>query len=107
MNEALPVKKYKVIVNDNYHYMDNEYQYEYGSFATADEAIEAAKKIVDEYLLSDFTPGISAAMLYKRYQMFGEDPFIIAEPKENISFSAWDYAKKSCEDMCSSSRKLK
>ena len=84
--------------------MDKEYRYEHESFPTLDEAVDAAKKIFDEYLLSEFTPGISASMLYMRYQTFGEDPFIIADPYEKISFSAWDYAKESCEDMCSSTR---
>ncbi len=93
---------YKVFIDDNFHYMDESERYALGEFRTRDAAIEASKKIVDEYLLSAQKPGISAQDLYGSYTLFGEDPFIIAEPSRGgeILFSAWDYARRRCNELC-------
>ena len=42
--------KYRVLVNDNAHYMDESEQDDHGVFANADEAIAACKEIVDDDL---------------------------------------------------------
>jgi hypothetical protein len=63
-------------------------------------AIAAAKRIVDEYLTSAHTSGMSAAQLYHSYVNFGEDPYIVAEQSTGVLFSAWDYARKRCDEMC-------
>lgn len=93
---------YKVFIDDNFHYMDESERYALGEFPTLDAAIEASKKIVDEYLLSAHKPRISAQDLYVTYTLFGEDPFIIAEPSEGggVLFSAWDYARRRCNELC-------
>ena len=46
MNE----QRYTVMVDDNFHYMDEEHRYEIGTFASYEAAVEACKKIVDEEL---------------------------------------------------------
>lgn len=93
---------YKVLVDDNYHYMDQSERYELGEFENLEAAIEAAKKIVDEFLRSGYQPGMTAQELYKAYTGFGEDPFIASPSTEEtgVLFSAWDYAKLRCEEMC-------
>ena len=80
---------YKVMVDDNYHYMDESERYELGIFSTVEEAIAACKRIVDEFLDKSYEPGMSAETLEKAYQGFGEDPFIIAlgESSDNPSNS--------------------
>jgi hypothetical protein len=88
---------FKVIVADNFHYMDESENYELGTFASLELAIEAAKRIVDEYLVSAYTSGMSAAELYDSYVNFGEDPHIVAE---GSAFSAWTYARERCDIMC-------
>jgi hypothetical protein len=90
---------FKVIVADNFHYMDESENYELGTFASLELAIEAAKRIVDDYLVSAYTTGMSAAELYDSYVNFGEDPYIFAERSCGV-FSAWDYARERCEIMC-------
>ena len=87
---------YKVIVADNYHYMDEGESFASGKFATIEDAIIKCKLIVDDYLLSAFQPGMTSDDLYDNYQSFGEDPYIEGE---NI-FSAWAYAKKKCIEIC-------
>jgi hypothetical protein len=65
---------------------------------------------------------MTAASLYTAYTMFGDDPFVVASPgAEDVSFSAWDYAKQRCTesvrslckakarhaDLCANSRHLR
>jgi hypothetical protein len=93
---------FKVFVDDNFHYMDESERYELGEFSTLDAAIEASKKIVDEYLLSAYHPGMTAQALFESYTSFGEDPYIVATPSKetDVLFSAWDYAKRRCYELC-------
>jgi len=51
---------FKLIVADNFHYMDESENYEYGTFGSFELAVAAAKRIVDEYLATAHTPGMSA-----------------------------------------------
>lgn len=87
---------YKVIVADNYHYMDESESYTSGSYATLEEAIAKCKEIVDEYLSSAYQPEMTSDMLYDNYKSFGDDPYINAES----AFSAWTYAKQKCDEIC-------
>jgi hypothetical protein len=93
---------FKVFVDDNFHFMDESERYELGEFPTLNAAIEASKKIVDEYLLSAYLPGMAAQALFESYTSFGEDPYVVATPSKEIGvpFSAWDYAKHRCDELC-------
>jgi DNA-directed RNA polymerase subunit RPC12/RpoP len=92
-------KKYVVYVDDNFHYQDESERYKLGEFKSCEKAIEACKKIVDEFLERGYVKGISYKDLYEGYHFFGEDPFIISADKK-CRFSAWDYAKKRCRELC-------
>ena len=94
---------YKVMVDDNYHYMDESERYEHGIFRTADEAIAACKRIVDDNLNDAFKPGMTEQELYEAYTMFGEDPFVVAvdNTDDAVRFSAWDYARRRCRSLTS------
>ena len=92
---------YRVLVDDNFHYMDESERYVLGEFPTPDAAIKASRRIVDEYLLSAYKPGVTAEALFSSYTSFGEDPWIVEPaPEETVDFSAWDYAKSRCDEMC-------
>jgi hypothetical protein len=93
---------FTVIVADNFHYMDETESSKVGDFDSLEQAVEAAKRIVDEYLLSDYEPGTNASSLYKRYTMFGPDPYIISPGATGVLFSAWNYARQRCESICGS-----
>ncbi|HMO55724.1 MAG TPA: hypothetical protein PKA05_17995 [Roseiflexaceae bacterium] len=90
---------FRVLVDDNYHYMDDTECYELGSFATLDAAIAACRRIIDDFLHANYTPGMSAVQLYGVYTAFGEDPFI-AEATPEQRFSAWEYAKQRAAEIC-------
>jgi hypothetical protein len=94
--------RYKVLVDDNFHYMDVEARFEHGRFDTAEEAITACRNIVDTVLHDNYRPGMSAAELYHRYTLFGEDPFIIVLEASTppAPFSSWDYARERCQVIC-------
>jgi len=90
------VAGYKVLIDDNYHYMNEDYRDNGGVFDTAEEAITACKRIVDKCLQQ---PGMTATALYDQYKGFGDDPFIMPVDPDDapVSFSAWEYAKERCE----------
>jgi hypothetical protein len=108
----LPVKgtkmtkyKYIVLVDDNFHYMDESERYQSGEYETYAEAVQHCKKNVDEYLHDALRQEVAKPEnLYESYVNFGEDPFIQTHPDSQIKlfegehFSAWDYAKQRCEE---------
>src|SRR5712671_6206704 len=93
---------YKVLINDNAHYMDESERADHGVFANADEAVAACKEIVDDELNTMWKPGTTAKELYKLYVAFGPDPFVVPlNPNDaDVEFSAWTYAKHRCKDPC-------
>lgn len=98
--------KYKVMVDDNFHYQDEEERYTLGEFDSLEAAIAACKKIVEEYLASAYKPGMTAEQLSSNYKMFGEDPWI-AGGEGDIPFSAWKYAEQRSSEICQVSLSLK
>jgi hypothetical protein len=98
--------QYKVLVSGNYHYGDPDHRYEHGSFDTLEAALSACRTIVERVLAELHTPGMSAGELFQRYQLFGDDPFIVivggTAPNGTAAtpFSAWDYARQESERLC-------
>ena len=94
--------KYQVMVDDNFHYMNEDERYTHGTFATAEEASAACRELVDKWLAAHYEPGMTPEKLYNSYVSFGEDPFVVGPPGEDMSgtFSAWDYARKRVEAIC-------
>jgi hypothetical protein len=95
---------YIVMVDDNFHYMNEEERWQLGAFATADQAIAASKELVDENLSDYYRPGMTATELYEMYVGYGDDPFVISpSDAPNVDFSAWDYAKARAKELCEGS----
>jgi hypothetical protein len=93
---------YRVIVDDNYHYMDEDARWELGEYATFEEAVAASKKMVEDFF-AETEPGQTAKQLYDGYVMYGDDPWIVAvggadQPPKR--FSARSYAKEYAERIC-------
>lgn len=94
---------YRVLVDENFHYMDETHRHALGDFATYGEAFAACREIVDRFLRHEHVPGLPASALYFRYMMFGRDPFVVTGPDEiemQPGFSAWDYARARCSELC-------
>jgi hypothetical protein len=52
-------EKYKVYVDDNYHYMDESERYAVGSYSSLKEALEKCKEITIESLGGLFEKGMT------------------------------------------------
>jgi hypothetical protein len=113
---------YRVLIDDNYHYMDESERITHGEFDSLEAAIEACKKIVNDCLAHSYEPGMTAEKLYESYTFFGEDPWIMPIKDSSVSadktsstsasenpaspaagtvlFSAWTYAKQRCAEVC-------
>ena len=87
--------KYEVFVDDNYHYMDENERYLAGTFDDLSEAIAKCRAIVDSELQHVHKAGMQADELFSQHCMFGDDPWI-----KGGNFSARDYARKRCEEIC-------
>lgn len=91
---------YVVMVDENFHYMDKEYRFNDGNFESAEAAVEHCRALIDDFLQSNHVPDATAEGLYLQYTTFGEDPFIVCDGVPNVRFSAWDYAKARCQEIC-------
>lgn len=96
--EARGFMKYKVLVDDNFHFADESARTTAGEYDTAEEALVCAKKIVDTYLTATYRSGMSANKLYEQYVTFGEDPYI--EGPARLGFSAREYARTRTAEIC-------
>ena len=94
-----PVQHYVVKVDNNFHYTEESERYTLGDFGSAEEALAAAKGLVDEFLVREYKTGMTADELFSQYRSFGDDPFIVPDDRD-IKFSAWTYAKERCEALC-------
>lgn len=94
-----PERIYKVFVLDNFHYMDEDAGYEYGEFATCEDATAACREIVDSYLIDAWKPGMDADTLLKLYRGFGDDP-VVTGGDALCAFSAWEYARLRSIELC-------
>ncbi len=90
-------------IYDNFHYMDESEAYNSGKFETNNEALDAAKDIVEKFLLSSLKPGITPKELLSQFDTFGEDPVIRSTEQVDFhGFSARDYAESRVEEICNS-----
>jgi len=100
--EGAPMPRYRVMVDDNFHYQDSDERRPEGTYETVEEALAACRRLVDRSLEEEYRPGMSAEALYDRYTSFGDDPFIavLDGADDRAAFSAWSYAKERCRAMC-------
>jgi hypothetical protein len=92
---------YRVMVDDNFHYMDESERWQLGAFATAEQAVAACQKLVDEWLTQNHKPGMTSNELYGQYTTFGDDPYVLApDGAARVGFSAREYARVRVEAMC-------
>ena len=91
---------YRVLVDDNFHYMQEDERYEAGTFGSYAEALAKCKAIVEACLRQMAKPGMTADELYSSYVTFGDDPWIPETPTDADRFSAWDYARERSLEIC-------
>ena len=91
---------YTVYVDDNFHYQDEKERYVAGTFKTYERAVAKCQKIVNRSLRELSKSSMTAEDLFRQYTMFGEDPWISSDA-DDVQFSARDYARARCAEICS------
>ncbi|MDX2419159.1 MAG: hypothetical protein QNK19_16995 [Xanthomonadales bacterium] len=98
-------EKYKVYVDDNYHYMDESERIAVGSYNSLEEALEKCKEITIRSLEDLFEKDITPDKLHTQWLMFGEDPFIVGGDGP-VPFSARKFiTTELCEVIIESQKK--
>ena len=100
--KAMETQPYTVLVDDNFHFMDENERWLAGTFDNLPSAVDKCIAIVKASLLEDNYPAMSAEDLYATYTSGGDDPFI--RGPINLLFSAWDYAKALAAELAGQSR---
>jgi hypothetical protein len=99
------VYRYVVWTEDNFHHMepDSDNLYKHGEFDTCEEAIAAAKHVVDEFLLTTLEPEHTAEELWKLFTTFGDSAYITTDdPACRRIFSSWEYARTRSHELTGS-----
>jgi hypothetical protein len=91
---------FDVYVGDNFHYQEESEKYKKREYSSYEEALAAAQAIVDQFLQDNVDKHDSAEALLSSYKSYGDDPYILGEPKSH-QFSAWKYAKEQCQRLYS------
>ena len=89
--------RYRVMVDSNFHYMDESERYPAGEYDRLEDAIATAKRIVDASLTEFASLGRTSDELYAHYCLYGDDPFIVGGDG-GVPFSAREYAKDRCRE---------
>ena len=92
-------KAYRVLIGDNFHFMDEGERTMGPTFATYDEAVSWCQTYLTRHLQELVRPGMSAASLAEGYKSFGDDPWIEPEP-EGTHFSAWRFVEEIADRVC-------
>lgn len=93
--------KFHIRIFDKYHHWDEASTYDHGSYETYEEAVIAAKKIVEEFFSGECKPGKTSGDLMASFAMYGEDPVVIPEePGKGEIFSPHEYAEEYVKELC-------
>ena len=80
-------KKYKVLIDDNYHSMGESKPLDGGEFHSLEAAIEKCREITVSSLEHMYEKGITPEKLSAQWSLFGDDPFIVGGTG-SVPFSA-------------------
>jgi hypothetical protein len=86
---------FTVLVDDNFHFMDEDERWTAGTYGSLREALDKCLKMVGQDLRQGYQADMTATDLYESYTAIGDDPFITG-PMKTV-FSAWNYAKELAE----------
>jgi guanosine-3',5'-bis(diphosphate) 3'-pyrophosphohydrolase len=85
---------YYLKVYDNFNYMEEDEVYYVKGLGTPEDALRAARGIVESYFEENWEPGMDYGTIKAIYTMYGNDPVIFSDAGENVRFSAWNYAEQ-------------
>jgi hypothetical protein len=83
-----------------------------GEYWTHDEAVAAAKHLIDTFLyheiLKTASHGVTPESLLARYNAAGEQPMILRDSESSTNVSRFDpakYATQRCQEICGGAKK--
>lgn len=74
-----------------------------GNFKTLAIAIAASKRIIDQFLMREYSPGTTSKVLFAVYQNLGEFPYIFRDDDKTFNvhgFNHLQYAQERCQEIC-------
>lgn len=72
-----------------------------GRFKSSEEALAAAREVIDEFLEANFEPGAKAGHLVTNWILHGYGAYVSPEPEP--PFRSMEYCRRRAEEMCASS----
>ena len=93
---------YLVEVNQPFHLSGEDERYEVGAYDRCEEARDACREIVEEFLASRKGAATSPEELFELYRDQGPEPFIVNRDGESggpCSFSAATWAEQRCREL--------
>lgn len=94
-----PPSSFTVHVDSNAHFMDEDERYTLGEYPTYEEALAAAKRLLNRDLDEHLQKGGAAQSWFDSYPMYGDDPWISPTPEGVTPFSARDFVKALAKEM--------
>ena len=80
---------------------------EIGHYATLDEAIAAAKGVVNDVLRRVYVAGMTPDQLFESYRAAAETPYLARDDEETMnanSFNHFQFAKLRSSEICAASK---
>ncbi len=92
---------YKIYLEEDYWFQDDPELLSAGKviYETYEEALRECKRMIDDFLIRNYKPGMTVDELYNLYLQFSDEPYIIPRG-ENNQFSHSKYAKEQCVEIC-------
>lgn len=93
--------KFHLRIFENDHHWDEASSHDHGIYETYEDAVIAAKKIVEEFFVGECYSGRTVGDLMASFAMYGEEPVVFPdEPKNGIRFSPHNYAEEYVNEIC-------
>jgi hypothetical protein len=79
-----------------------------GEFQSLGDALAAAERAINDFLVREFQTGMTPSLLFARYQCDGEVPYIFRDDGEKTlnlpGFNHFRYALSRCNELCERQR---
>jgi len=93
--------KFHLKIFDNNHHWDEASSFDHGNYETYEDAIIAAKKIIEEFFVGECYSGRTVGDLMASFAMYGEEPVVLPdEPPNGKNFSPRNYAEEYVNQIC-------
>lgn len=75
--------EYKVYVDDNCHFMNEDERYLQGTYDSFEKAVTAARKVIDDFFAGVDIGKLTEEQLFSGWSHYGDNPFIVTDDKRS------------------------